>query len=366
MGHFQPLLPLFKTNLTRRRSRTWQILGFVVLIFLGLTLIAVRYLPTVVIDPVSVLKNRDFKDIFVPPIPRPPINWPYQDHNHSLHLVDEQSKLQRKIDQNKVESINSDDNKHDNLNNIDKKTNLYKTSSQISILPKDNLTQLFSNMSIEELQKIQSAEMRREKVREMGLFGNKREKSEKVDKYEYHASGKGPRSGYGPSSMLAPPSSPYLTGASPFFDAYGQVASQGKMGKYGKYGGQNKNVYGADPLQQAMLLPPQSAAAMQAQAAAMLQMQQYMQGQGGAGQFAGILPPIQMPLSAAQQAGLVPNQVQPFYAFPGQQVGTPYFDPNSLGYQQQGAFAPYQQPNMYDPSSAAMYAGPYGYMPAAF
>ena len=196
----------------------------------------------------------------------------------------------------------------------------------------------------------------------MGLFGNKRDKSEKADKYEYNSSGKGARSGYGQSSMGMTPSSPYLTGGNPFFDAYGQVAPQGKMGKYGKYNGQNKNLFSADPMQQAMLLPPQSAAAMQAQAAAMLQMQQYMQGQGGVGQYAAVLPPIQMPLNAPQQA-----QVQPFYGFPGQQIGTPYFDPNNGGFQQQGAFAPYQQPNMYDPSSSAgMYAGPYGYMPAAF
>ncbi|CAF2741293.1 unnamed protein product [Rotaria sp. Silwood2] len=167
MGHFQPILPLFKTNLTRRRSRTWQILALVVLVFLGLTLIAVRYLPTVVIDPVSVLKNRDFKDIFVPPIPRPPINWPHQDHNHSLHLVDDKSRLKQKIDENKANLINLDDNNHENSNNIGEKTKLYKTSSQKSILPTENLTQLFSHMSIEELKNIQSVDMRREKVREV-------------------------------------------------------------------------------------------------------------------------------------------------------------------------------------------------------
>jgi hypothetical protein len=192
----------------------------------------------------------------------------------------------------------------------------------------------------------------------MGLFGNKREKSEKVDKYEYHSSNKGGRSGYGPPALPGTPPSPYLSGA-PFFDGFGP---QGKMGKFGKFGGPNKSLYGADPMQQAMLLPPQSSAAMQAQAAAMLQMQQYMQGQGAGAQFAGILPPIQMPLGAAQQAGLV----QPYFGFGGQQVAAPYFDPNSGAFQQQGAFAPYQQPNFYDPSAAAMYAGPYGYMPAAF
>ena len=35
----------------------------------------------------------------------------------------------------------------------------------------------------------------------MGLFGNKREKAEKVDKYEYHSTSKGGRSSaYGPTS----------------------------------------------------------------------------------------------------------------------------------------------------------------------
>lgn len=199
----------------------------------------------------------------------------------------------------------------------------------------------------------------------MGLFGNKREKSEKVDKYEYHSSNKGGRSRYGPPALPGTPPSPYLSAGAPYFDGFGQVAQQ--QGKMGLYGGLNKSLYGADPMQQAMLLPPQSNAAMQAQAAAMLQMQQYMQGQGAGAQFGGILPPIQMPLGAAQQAGLVPPQVQPYFGYGGgQQVPTPYYDPNSGAYQQQGAFAPYQQPNFYDPSNAAMYAGPYGYMPAAY
>ncbi|CAF3026856.1 unnamed protein product [Rotaria socialis] len=352
MGHFQPVLPLFKTNLSRRRARTWQILGLVVFIFLGLTLIAVRYLPTVVTDPVSsVLKNRDFKDIFVPPIPRPPVNWPNHDHDHSLHLSGDQSRLREKIHQNKLDLINLDENNNDNSKKIIEKPELNVISSPKNILPVENLTKIFQHMSIDELEKIQSAEMRREKVRE-------------ADKYEYNQSSKGTRAGYGPPALAGTPPSPY-------FDAYGQVAPQGKMGKYGKYSGPNKSLYGADPMQQAMLLPPQSPAAMQAQAAAMLQMQQYMQGQGAGAQFAGILPPIQMPFSAAQQAGLLPAQVQPYFGFGGQQMGTPYFDPNTGAFQQQqqqqpGAFAPYQQPNFYDPSTAAMYAGPYGYMPAAF
>ncbi|CAF1059627.1 unnamed protein product [Rotaria sp. Silwood1] len=201
----------------------------------------------------------------------------------------------------------------------------------------------------------------------MGLFGNKREKSEKVDKYEYHASSKGGRPGYGPPALIGAPPSSYFPGVAPYFDGYGPISGQGKMSKYGKYGGPSKSLYGSDPMAQAMLLPPQSPAALQAQAAAMLQMQQYMQGQGGAGvQFGGILPPIQMPLNAAQQIGLLPGQGQSYYGLGGQQMGTPFFDPTNLAFQQQGAFAPYQQPNFYDPSAAAAFAGPYGYMPAAF
>jgi len=200
----------------------------------------------------------------------------------------------------------------------------------------------------------------------MGLFGNKREKSEKVDKYEYHSSGKGGRSGYGPPALAGAPPSSYFPGGPAYYDGYGQVAPQGKMGKYGKFGNPNKSLYGGDPMQQAMLLPPQSPAALQAQAAAMYSMQQFMQGQGQGAQFGGILPAIQMPLSAAQQAGLLPPQSQPFYGFGGQPGGTPFFDPNNQAFQQQGAFAPYQQPNFYDPAAAAAFAGPYGYMPAAY
>lgn len=211
----------------------------------------------------------------------------------------------------------------------------------------------------------------------MGLFGNKREKSEKVDKYEYHVSSKGGRgSAYGPPAIPGgTPPSPYLPAA--YYDGFGQVAGgQNKMGKYGKYPGPSKSLYGlSDPMQQAMLLPPQSPAAIQAQAAAMLQMQQYMQGQAAPGaQFAGVLPPIQMPLAAAQQAGLVPNQAPSFYNYGQQQqqqgpTSSPYFDANNFAFQHhQGAFAPYQQVNMYDPSAAAggYSAGPYGYMPAGY
>jgi len=171
MGRFQPVLPLFKTNLTRRRGRTWQILGLVVIIFLGLTFIAVRYLPTVVIDPVSVLKNRDFKDIFVPPIPRPPINWPNQDHDHNLHLVDDQSRLKEKINRNKENLINLDDNNNskDYSIKINDKISLENISSNDKILSVENLTEIFSHMTIDELQKIKSTKMRREKVREVSL-----------------------------------------------------------------------------------------------------------------------------------------------------------------------------------------------------
>ncbi|CAF0953189.1 unnamed protein product [Adineta steineri] len=202
----------------------------------------------------------------------------------------------------------------------------------------------------------------------MGLFGNKREKGDKIDKYEYHSTTKGGRSGgYGPPALSGTPPSPYYpTGAAAYFDGYGQVAPQGKPSKYGKYNGAvSKSLYGGDPMQQAMLLPPQSPAAVQAQAAAMMQMQQYMQGQGGA-QFGGILPPIQMPLSAAQQAGLLPAQAQQFYGYSGQPTATPYYDPSNPAFQQQGAFAPYQQPNFYDPNAGTGFTGPYGYMPAAY
>jgi hypothetical protein len=170
MGRFQPVLPLLKTNLTRRRGRTWQILGLVVLLFLGLTFIAVRYLPTVVIDPVSVLKNRDFKDIFVPPIPRPPVNWPNQDHNHSLHLSGEQSRLKEKIYRNKGNLINLDDNHNENLHNDIGKTKLKNDSYTDKIAPEEKITEMFSRLSTEELEKIQAPQMRREKVREVSQF----------------------------------------------------------------------------------------------------------------------------------------------------------------------------------------------------
>ncbi|UJR34868.1 hypothetical protein I4U23_027646 [Adineta vaga] len=206
----------------------------------------------------------------------------------------------------------------------------------------------------------------------MGLFGNKRDKGDKVEKYEYHSTTKGNRNGYGPPALSATPPSPYFPNGAAYFDGFGQVAPQGKSGKYNKYAGVSKSLYGGDPMQQAMLLPPQSPAALQAQANAIFQMQQYMQGQNAGGQFANVLPPVQMPMNFGQQNGLLPAQPQQFYGFPGQQSGTPFYDPNSFfqqqqqQQQQQGAFAPYQQPNFYDPSAASGFSAPYGYMPAAF
>ena len=194
----------------------------------------------------------------------------------------------------------------------------------------------------------------------MGLFGNKREKCEKVDKYEYHTSNKGGRSaGYGPPALLPPSGTPFFGNGPAYFDGFGQVSGQGKSGKYGKYGSPSKNQYGVDPMGQAMLMPPQAAQGM-------FPMQPFMQGQGGP--FAGVLPPIQMSMNMAQQAGLFQPQSQPFFAFGGQQGGTPFFDPNNQIFQQQqpGAFAPYQQPNFYDPAAAAAFTAPYGYMPAAY
>ena len=168
MVRFHPVLPSLKTNLTRRRGRTWQVLGLVVILFLGLTFIAVRYLPNVVIDPISVIKNQDFKDIFVPPIPRPPVHWPNQDHDHSRHLVGDQSRLQEKIDRNRGHLIDLDEKSHDKPggdipNNVQVK-NQTIVEKPFSI---DNLTDYFSHMNIDQLQKIQSTSIRREKVREV-------------------------------------------------------------------------------------------------------------------------------------------------------------------------------------------------------
>lgn len=163
MGRFQPVLPMLKTNLTRRRGRTWHVLGLVVVIFLGLTFIAVRYLPTVVIDPVSVLKNREFKDIFAPPIPRPP------GHDHSLHLAGDQSRLKEKINQHKDNIINLDDKPKGQSVKINENTQSANVSTYVKVLSVEELTEKFSHMSTDELQKIQSPQLRREKVREVSL-----------------------------------------------------------------------------------------------------------------------------------------------------------------------------------------------------
>lgn len=163
MVRFQPVLPILKTNLTRRRGRTWQILGLVVLLFLGLTFIAVRYLPSVSIDPVSVLKSRDFQNIFVPPIPRPPVHG--IGHDHEEHINNEISRLKNKVNENKGNLINIDENPKDPIEKNPTK-NVSSIDKSYSI---EKLTKIFGQMSIEELQKIQSTEMRREKVREMVL-----------------------------------------------------------------------------------------------------------------------------------------------------------------------------------------------------
>lgn len=166
MVRFHPMLPSLKSNLTRRRVRTWQILGLVVLLFLGLTLIAVRYLPNVVIDPIAVIKKQDFQEIFAPPIPRPPIHWPNQDHDHSLHLVDDQSRLKKKIDQSRDHLLNLDDKPRQD-NGIKDSIPVQNQSINAKSFSLDNLTDYFSHMNIEQLQKIQINSLRREKVREV-------------------------------------------------------------------------------------------------------------------------------------------------------------------------------------------------------
>ena len=159
----------------------------------------------------------------------------------------------------------------------------------------------------------------------MGLFGNKRKKSDK------YCSNKGVRSGYEPLSIAA-------TSPSAYFDVYGQVVSQGKYGQQCV----------ADINQQQPMFVP-----------SYWQMQPYIQGQIGA-----ILPPMQMSSSFAQQNGFVPGQFYPYLSYPP----TSYFDANCglFQQQQQGAFAPYQQANIYDSAWADLYASPYGYMPTPF
>jgi hypothetical protein len=207
----------------------------------------------------------------------------------------------------------------------------------------------------------------------MGLFGNKREKSEKPDKYQYASSAKGARaSGYGPPALPGSGAPAYHpAGPVALFDGYGQAVPQEKLGKYGKYGGMSKSLYGmSDPMQQAMFLPPQSASAFQAQAAAMLQMQPYLAGQSLVSPFGNAAQAMQFPFNFGQQAAFLPGQSQgqgqSYFPYLGQSGLSPYFDPTNGAFQQQSAFAPYQQSNFYDPSTAAAFAGPYGYIPAAF
>lgn len=172
MARFQPVMPSLKQNLVRRRSRTWQILGLIVILFLLLTLMTMRYLPNIVIDPVSIIKNQDFGDIFVPPIPRPPMDWPNRNHNHSNHLSDEQSKLKAKIQQDHRNPIETNSNKKSNEKPKDipkDKTSSNGKLSDFNGMSIGNLSEYFHGITIEQLQQIKSNEIRREKVREMIL-----------------------------------------------------------------------------------------------------------------------------------------------------------------------------------------------------
>ena len=191
----------------------------------------------------------------------------------------------------------------------------------------------------------------------MGLFGNKREKSEKAEKYEHHSSSKGGRSGYGPPALAGTPPSPYFPGGGAFFDGFGQVAPQGKMSKYDKYGVPGKSFYGADPMQQAMLLPPTiscciasssnsyvSNATIYARTRCWCTIWWYSSTDSNA-------------IRCCSTSWIITTASSTiFYGFGGQQAATPFFDPNNPAFQQQqGAFAPYQQPNFYDPAAAAAY-----------
>ena len=171
MARFQPVMPSLKPNLVRRRSRTWQILGLIVILFLLLTLMTMRYLPNIVIDPVSIIKNQDFGDIFVPPIPRPPMNWPHQNHNHSIHLNDEKSKLKEKIHQDHRGPIQTNPIDKDKIKETSKeKPSINDEKGKASGtkgMSIGNLTEYFHGITIEQLQQIKSNEIRREKVREV-------------------------------------------------------------------------------------------------------------------------------------------------------------------------------------------------------
>ncbi|CAF0791209.1 unnamed protein product [Didymodactylos carnosus] len=188
MARFQPILPL--TNILpgsrRYRSHTTQLILLIIFIFLCLTVIAFYYLPDATrVDFVDIIKRHkdDFEAVFVPPIPKPPLHWGpnrlENEHNHSVHLYEEQAKLKEKIERAKADdtlvapdlkpktSTLSPESK-DGIDRI--KFNLTddigNSDQPLSI---QNLTQLFGNMSIEQLQQIKSPRIRREKVRERKL-----------------------------------------------------------------------------------------------------------------------------------------------------------------------------------------------------
>jgi hypothetical protein len=176
MARFQPVVALSKSNVSRRRTRTWQILVSVALLFLVLTLMTMRYLPAIGIDPAAVLKSHDFQDMFVPPIPRPPAHWPDQYHNHSQHLIEEQSRLNQMIQQNKDRRLDGQV-RHNNervgvgavLEPAAPETNdkTKAAASDATLFSVNKLNERFSQLPIDELQQIKSTELRREKVREV-------------------------------------------------------------------------------------------------------------------------------------------------------------------------------------------------------
>ncbi|CAF0843398.1 unnamed protein product [Didymodactylos carnosus] len=229
----------------------------------------------------------------------------------------------------------------------------------------------------------------------MGLFGsNKRDKQEKVEKDDYYKyssknypSGRSPfvppQGPYGPPALPQTPPSPYLSGGGGYYggNGYGypserdfQGYGQQKVSKYGKY----KNLYTPAMGDMGMMLPPSAMA--QAQQAAMMQMQpmlqQYMlQGANANGMppvFGGVLPPITLPMQAAQQAGIL-NGAPQFAASPyGPAMQQPMMmspygatDPMQAAAlaQAQGAFNAYQS---YAPEYqfGGGYGSHIGYMPA--
>lgn len=166
MFRLQPILPLLKNNLNlnRRRSRTWQILGLIVVSFLVLTLMAVRYLPSGMIDPVSMLKRQDFEDIFVPPIPRPPMHLAHPDHER--HIEKDQEMLRQRMQKTaRPLKTNDIESRPNSLTN--------QSVSETKIMSVSNLTEYFSKMSVEQLQQVKSNDIRREKVREVRNLDDK-------------------------------------------------------------------------------------------------------------------------------------------------------------------------------------------------